>query len=720
MPRCLGCACSRYLGPTMLYPEIFDVIVVGGGHAGTEAALAAARMGCKTLLLTHNIETLGQMSCNPSIGGIGKGHLVKEVDAMGGAMALATDEAGIQFRILNSSKGPAVRATRAQADRILYKAAIRRILENQPNLWIFQQAVDDLMVESNGTGDRVVGAVTQVGIRFRARSVVLTAGTFLDGKIHVGMNNYAAGRAGDPPALSLSARLKELKLPQGRLKTGTPPRLDGRSIDFSKCIEQPGDGVDGGMGSTMPVFSFMGKVGMHPPQMSCWITHTNARTHEIIRSGFDRSPMFNGKIEGVGPRYCPSVEDKVNRFADKDSHQIFLEPEGLTTHEYYPNGISTSLPFDIQYDLVRSMAGLEKVHILRPGYAIEYDYFDPRSLKSSFETRQIGGLFFAGQINGTTGYEEAAAQGMFAGINAALQCREQDAWTPARDEAYLGVLVDDLITKGVTEPYRMFTSRAEFRLQLREDNADARLTETGRKLGLVDDARWDAFCRKRDTVSRETERLRGIWVNPKNLAASESERVLGKSIDHEYNLADLLRRPDVSYAGLMSLADGRYANPELPVKVSGETSGGGVNSQSTEACADGLAQDVFVACVIEQVEIAAKYSGYIDRQKDEVERSAHYENLKLPMELDYMQVAALSIEARQRLNQFKPETLGQASRLSGITPATISLLLIHLKKGNFKGFVGKALAEVPVIDPVSKSAPADRTAPPQTASLVSP
>jgi len=668
----------------MLYPQDFDVIVVGGGHAGTEAALAAARMGCKTLLLSHNIETLGQMSCNPSIGGIGKGHLVKEVDVMGGAMALATDEAGIQFRTLNSSKGPAVRATRAQADRILYKAAIRRMLENQPNLWLFQQAVDDLMVEGDGDGARVVGAVTQVGIRFRSKTVVLTAGTFLDGKIHVGLNNYAAGRAGDPPAVSLSARLKELKLPQGRLKTGTPPRLDGRSIDFSKCQEQPGDGMPGGMSPVMPVFSFMGKVEMHPQQMPCWITHTNERTHDIIRSGFDRSPMFTGKIEGVGPRYCPSVEDKINRFADKDSHQIFLEPEGLTTHEYYPNGISTSLPFDIQYALVRSMPGLENAHILRPGYAIEYDYFDPRSLKSSFETRQIGGLFFAGQINGTTGYEEAAAQGMFAGINAALQCREQSAWVPGRDEAYLGVLVDDLITKGVTEPYRMFTSRAEFRLQLREDNADARLTEAGRKLGLVDDARWDAFCRKRDAVSRETERLRSIWVNPKNLAASESERVLGKSIDHEYNLADLLRRPDVSYAGLMSLSDGKYANPELPVKLAA-----GVSRETSEA-ASVIAQDVFVAAVVEQVEIAAKYSGYIDRQKDEVERAAHYENLRLPAELDYMQVSALSIEARQRLNKFRPETLGQASRLSGITPATISLLLIHLKKGNFKGFVEKA------------------------------
>jgi tRNA uridine 5-carboxymethylaminomethyl modification enzyme len=676
----------------MLYPQDFDVIVVGGGHAGTEAALAAARMGCKTLLLSHNIETLGQMSCNPSIGGIGKGHLVKEVDALGGAMALATDEAGIQFRILNSSKGPAVRASRAQADRILYKAAIRRMLENQPNLWLFQQAVDDLMVE----GDRVVGAVTQVGIRFRSKTVVLTAGTFLDGKIHVGLNNYAAGRAGDPPAISLSARLKELKLPQGRLKTGTPPRLDGRSIDFSKCQEQPGDGMPGGMSATMPVFSFMGRLSMHPQQMPCWITHTNERTHDIIRSGFDRSPMYTGRIEGVGPRYCPSVEDKINRFADKDSHQIFLEPEGLTTHEYYPNGISTSLPFDIQYALVRSMAGLENAHILRPGYAIEYDYFDPRSLKSSFETRQIAGLFFAGQINGTTGYEEAAAQGLFAGVNAALQAGaktawQQDTWVPGRNEAYLGVLVDDLITKGVTEPYRMFTSRAEFRLQLREDNADARLTETGRALGLVDDVRWDAFCRKRDAVSRETERLRSIWVSPKNLAAEESERVLGKSIEHEYNLADLLRRPNIGYAALMSLDQGRYASRDLPVLPG--VSRGAESAEGLPASDETLAQEVFVAAVVEQVEIAAKYSGYIDRQNDEVERASHYENLRLPAELDYLQVTALSIEARQRLNKQRPETLGQASRMSGITPATISLLLIHLKKGNFRGFAASPVAD---------------------------
>ena len=686
----------------MLYPQEFDVIVVGGGHAGTEAALAAARMGCKTLLLSHNIETLGQMSCNPSIGGIGKGHLVREVDALGGAMALATDEAGIQFRTLNSSKGPAVRATRAQADRVLYKAAIRRMLENQPNLWLFQQAVDDLMVESTGTGERVVGAVTQVGVGFRSKTVVFTAGTFLNGKIHVGLNNYAAGRAGDPPAISLSARLKELKLPQARLKTGTPPRLDGRTIDFSKCQEQPGDGMPGGMSQTMPVFSFMGRLDMHPQQMPCWITHTNTRTHDIIRSGFDRSPMFTGKIEGVGPRYCPSVEDKVNRFADKDSHQIFLEPEGLTTHEYYPNGISTSLPFDIQYDLVRSMAGLENVHILRPGYAIEYDYFDPRSLKSNFETRQINGLFFAGQINGTTGYEEAAAQGLFAGVNAALQAGaktawQQESWVPGRNEAYLGVLVDDLITKGVTEPYRMFTSRAEFRLQLREDNADARLTEVGRKLGLVDDARWDAFCRKRDAVSVETERLRAIWVSPRNLAAEESERVLGKAIEHEYNLADLLRRPNIGYAALMSLDGGRYSNPDLVAApdVSRET-------ESADALVSSLAQDVFVAAVVEQVEIAAKYSGYIDRQNEEVGRASHYENLRLPDELDYLQVTALSIEARQRLSKQRPETLGQASRMSGITPATISLLLIHLKKGKFRGFVvspaadAASVVEVPV------------------------
>ncbi len=637
----------------MLHPQTFDVIVVGGGHAGTEAALAAARMGCTTLLLTHNIETLGQMSCNPSIGGIGKGHLVKEVDALGGAMAEATDESGIQFRILNGSKGPAVRATRAQADRLLYKAAIRHRLENQPGLWLFQQAVDDLMLE----GERVVGAVTQVGVRFRARAVVLTAGTFLDGRIHVGLQNYSAGRAGDPPAVSLSARLKELKLAQGRLKTGTPPRIDGRSIDFSRLQEQPGD-LD-----PVPVFSFLGQASQHPQQVPCWITHTNARTHEIIKGGFDRSPMFTGVIEGVGPRYCPSIEDKVNRFADKDAHQVFLEPEGLTTHEFYPNGISTSLPFDVQLAAVQSMQGLERAHILRPGYAIEYDYFDPRELRPSFETRAIGGLFFAGQINGTTGYEEAAAQGLYAGANAALQVLGRAPWLPRRDQAYLGVLVDDLVSKGVSEPYRMFTSRAEYRLQLREDNADLRLTEVGRELGLVDDRRWAAFSLKRERLERELQRLRATWVRPASLPAAQAERLLGKALEHEYALADLLRRPGVGFDAVCEAAQ-IAGHPEA---VSRETLRAEMGAVEADA-------------VIEQAEIGIKYAGYIDKQNAEVERASSLDSLPLPEDMDYGAVAALSFEVRQKLARHRPATVGQASRISGVTPAAISLLLVHLKK----------------------------------------
>jgi tRNA uridine 5-carboxymethylaminomethyl modification enzyme len=621
----------------MFYQGHFDVIVVGGGHAGTEAALAAARMGQRTLLLTHNIETLGQMSCNPAIGGIGKGHLVKEIDALGGLMARAIDRAGIQFRILNASKGPAVRATRAQADRVLYRQAVRSVLENTPNLTLFQQAVDDLLVEQ----DRVVGVITQMGLKFQARAVVLTVGTFLGGRIHIGLSNYEGGRAGDPPANALSRRLRDLPFRVDRLKTGTPPRIDGNSIDYSVLENQPGD-------DPVPVFSYLGCAAEHPQQVVCHITHTTEQTHDIIRGGLDRSPMYSGVIEGVGPRYCPSIEDKVMRFAERNSHQIFVEPEGLTTNEVYPNGISTSLPFDVQYEFVRSIKGFENAHITRPGYAIEYDYFDPQDLKPSLETKYMQGLFFAGQINGTTGYEEAAAQGLIAGMNAALQVQDKESWSPRRDEAYIGVLIDDLITCGTQEPYRMFTSRAEYRLMLREDNADLRLTETGRKLGLVDDERWRIFDTKRHAIETESQRLRDTWVRPETLDSTVATRVLGQSLSRESNLLDLLRRPDVTYRGLMTL-------PGVDSVISDDK-------------------------VAEQVEIQAKYSGYIQRQQDEIARQRRHADSVIPAEFDYHVVKGLSAEVQEKLLRVRPETVGQASRIPGVTPAAISLLLVYLKK----------------------------------------
>jgi len=621
----------------MMFQDQFDVIVVGGGHAGTEAALAAARSGARTLLLTHNIETLGQMSCNPAIGGIGKGHLVKEVDALGGLMGRAIDRAGIQFRILNASKGPAVRATRAQADRVLYRQAVRNVLENTPNLTLFQQAVDDLVVE----GEQVIGVVTQMGLRFQARAVVLTVGTFLGGRIHIGLSNYEGGRAGDPPANALSRRLRELPFRVERLKTGTPPRIDGRTIDYTQLAEQPGD-------EPVPVFSYIGSASEHPRQIPCHITHTSERTHEIIRTGLDRSPLYSGVIEGVGPRYCPSIEDKVQRFAERTSHQIFVEPEGLTTTEVYPNGISTSLPFDVQLDFVRSIRGFEQAHITRPGYAIEYDFFDPRDLKPSLETKHLAGLFFAGQINGTTGYEEAAAQGLIAGLNAARLSRDETSWTPRRDEAYIGVLIDDLITCGTLEPYRMFTSRAEYRLLLREDNADLRLTGQGRELGLVDDARWQIFEAKRDAIAAETHRLETIWLRPNDLPDDQAAAVLGQKLSRESTLLDLLRRPDVSYHALLSLPGGGEPVPD--------------------------------AIVAEQVEIQAKYSGYIERQQDEIAHARRHEDTALPEDFDYGVVRGLSAEVSEKLTRIRPVTVGQASRIPGVTPAAISLLLVYLKK----------------------------------------